>query len=85
MLFSLPPPTSRLNRSLEVGYGWGISSVRSVLYWGVDCSTPEGRCQYGERGKSKGRSEAIEQTSGCLIVLYYNNLNDKESVSIVPV
>jgi site-specific DNA recombinase len=24
------------------------------------------------------------QTLGCLIVLYYNNLNDKESVSIVP-
>jgi hypothetical protein len=26
----------------------------------------------------------IAQTSGCLIVLYYNNLNEKESVSIVP-
>jgi len=25
-----------------------------------------------------------EQTSGCLIVVYYNYLSDKESVSIVP-
>jgi len=25
-----------------------------------------------------------EQTWGCLIVLYYNNLNGKESISIVP-
>ena len=35
--------------------------------------------------KSGSRVLTIEQTSGCLIVLYYNNLNDKESVSIVPV
>jgi len=27
----------------------------------------------------------IELTSGCLLVLYYDNLDDKESVSIIPV
>jgi len=34
-------------------------------------------------GSQKERG-VIEQTSGCLIQLYYNNLDDKEAVSIVP-
>ena len=40
-----PLPASRLNRSLEVGYGWVLVVYVSVLYWRVDCSPLEGRSQ----------------------------------------
>ena len=46
MLFSLLPPTSRLNRSPEVGHSWVSVAYVPVLHCDVHCSLIEGCCQY---------------------------------------